>query len=97
MNVNLRLIILDCMYVCIYVHRSKTTGEKENLKHSKYLSLCGPSSRPLSHSNLFGEMKGVVTKVAVNDKGTVMTLHTASEEFLEIKVQYNTIVISKCM
>lgn len=69
------------------VRRSKNSGDKENLKNSKYLSLSGPSSRPLSHSNLLGEMKGVVTKVIMNDKGTVMTLHTASEEFLEIKVR----------
>ena len=37
--------------------------------------------------NLLGEMKGVVTKVTMNDKSTVVTLHTASEEFLEIKVR----------
>jgi hypothetical protein len=32
-----------------------------------------------------GELKGVVTKVKINDKGGIV-LHTASEEYLDIKV-----------
>jgi len=67
------------------LHWAKSLNEKENPRNSKYLSLCGPTARPISQSATLGEFKGVVAKVKANEKSNGIHLLTSSEEYLEIK------------